>query len=117
MNGYFGYQGAMPKEAREQLAERLQEKILGQPLPQTIGGGVSMLGAGLAAGYAKRRAAFPPTPERGPSPRGLANYNAAGPAQGSNRFRELVANIGPWSREGLGRAAQFFNQGRNGGLY
>ncbi|WP_457661706.1 hypothetical protein [Sinorhizobium medicae] len=47
----------------------------------------------------------------------MRDYNAAGPAQGDNRFQDLVTAIGPWSREGLGRAAQFLNQGRNGGLY
>ncbi|MDK1377092.1 MULTISPECIES: hypothetical protein [unclassified Sinorhizobium] len=73
MIGFTGY-GAKP--TREELAKRLQAQIMGQPLPQTIGGGMGMLGAGLAANLAKRNAAFPTTPGGGqPSMMtGLANF-------------------------------------------
>lgn len=77
MNGYIGYQGYQPGgTTREQLAERLRAQLLGQPLPQTVGGGMGMLGAGLAAGFAKRNAAFPTAPG-GAKPSiatGLANF-------------------------------------------
>ncbi|MCM5689499.1 hypothetical protein [Sinorhizobium meliloti] len=80
MNGYGGYQGARPNETREQLAQRLQAQIMGQAIPQTIGGGMGMLGAGLAAGFAKRDAAFPTAPG-GAQPSmmtGLANFFTGG---------------------------------------
>ncbi|MDE4621742.1 hypothetical protein GOD03_11760 [Sinorhizobium medicae] len=80
MNGYGGYQGARPNETREQLAQRLQAQIMGQPLPQSLGGGMGMLGAGLAAGFAKRNAAFPTAPG-GAQPSmmtGLANFFTGG---------------------------------------
>ncbi len=80
MNGYGGYQGARPNETREQLAQRLQAQIMGQPLPQSLGGGMGMLGAGLAAGFAKRDAAFPTAPG-GAQPSmmtGLANFFTGG---------------------------------------
>ncbi|WP_234710623.1 hypothetical protein [Sinorhizobium arboris] len=64
MSGYTGYQGAKP-DSREELAKRLRAQILGQALPQTIGGGLGMLGAGLAAGFAKRNAVFPTAPGGG----------------------------------------------------
>lgn len=77
MNGYTGYQGVPASgDAREQLAARLRSQILGQPLPQTVGGGMGMLGAGLAAGFAKRNGAFPAVPG-GANPSlatGLANF-------------------------------------------
>ena len=77
MNGYAGYQGAQAGgDQREQLAARLRAQILGQPLPQTIGGGAGMLGAGIAAGLGKRNAAFPTAPG-GATPSfgtGLANF-------------------------------------------
>ncbi|MEY9328240.1 hypothetical protein [Sinorhizobium fredii] len=78
MNGYGGYQGAMPN--REEMAKRLQAQIMGQPLPQSLGGGMGMLGAGLAAGFAKRNAAFPTAPG-GAQPSmmtGLANFFTGG---------------------------------------
>ncbi|MEY9782268.1 hypothetical protein [Sinorhizobium fredii] len=78
MNGYGGYQGAMPN--REELAKRLQAQIMGQPLPQSLGGGMGMLGAGLAAGFAKRNAGFPTAPG-GAQPSmmtGLANFFSGG---------------------------------------
>ncbi|PDT82936.1 hypothetical protein [Sinorhizobium sp. BJ1] len=80
MNRYGGYQGAMPQATREELAKRLQAQIMGQPLPQTIGGGAGMLGAGLAAGFAKRNAAFPTAPGAvQPSMMtGLANFFTGG---------------------------------------
>ncbi|MDW9814926.1 hypothetical protein GOB25_07565 [Sinorhizobium meliloti] len=74
MMGYGGYQGTKP--SREELAKRLQAQIMGQQLPQSIGGGMGMLGAGLAAGLAKRNAAFPTAPG-GAQPSmmtGLANF-------------------------------------------
>ncbi|MQW35027.1 hypothetical protein [Sinorhizobium meliloti] len=80
MNGYGGHQGARPNETREQLAQRLQAQIMGQPLPQSLGGGMGMLGAGLAAGFAKRNAAFPTAPG-GAQPSmmtGLANFFTGG---------------------------------------
>jgi len=80
MNGYGGYQGARPNETRDQLAQRLQAQIMGQPLPQSLGGGMGMLGAGLAAGFAKRNAAFPTAPG-GAQPSmmtGLANFFTGG---------------------------------------
>ncbi|MDX0250299.1 hypothetical protein [Sinorhizobium meliloti] len=80
MNGYGGYQGARPNETREQLAQRLQAQIMGQAIPQSIGGGMGMLGAGLAAGFAKRNAAFPTAPG-GAQPSmmtGLANFFTGG---------------------------------------
>lgn len=77
MNGYTGYQGVQTSgNARAQLAARLRSQILGQSLPQTVGGGMGMLGAGLAAGFAKRGAAFPAAPG-GAQPSmmtGLANF-------------------------------------------
>lgn len=78
MIGYSGYQGT--KLTRDELAKRLQAQIMGQPLPQTIGGGAGMLGAGLAAGFAKRNAAFPTAPG-GAQPSlmtGLANFFTGG---------------------------------------
>ncbi|WP_085032304.1 hypothetical protein [Ensifer aridi] len=78
MNGYSGFRGSMP--TREELAKRLQAEIMGQPLPQTVGGGMGMLGAGLAAGFAKRNAAFPTAPG-GAQPSlmtGLANFFTGG---------------------------------------
>ncbi|WP_373413714.1 hypothetical protein [Ensifer aridi] len=78
MNGYGGYRGTMP--TREELAKQFQAQIMGQPLPQTIGGGAGMLGAGLAAGFAKRNAAFPTAPG-GAQPSlmtGLANFFTGG---------------------------------------
>ncbi|ASP50959.1 MULTISPECIES: hypothetical protein [Sinorhizobium] len=80
MNGYGGYQGARPNETREQLAQRLQAQIMGQAIPQSIGGGMGMLGTGLAAGFAKRNAAFPTAPG-GAQPSmmtGLANFFTGG---------------------------------------
>jgi hypothetical protein len=77
MMGYSGY-GAAP--TREELAKRLQAQIMGQPLPQTIGGGMGMFGAGLAAGLAKRKPAFPTAPG-GAQPSvmtGLANFFTGG---------------------------------------
>ncbi|MGZ2477983.1 hypothetical protein [Sinorhizobium medicae] len=80
MNGYGGYRGMMPNETREQLAQRLQTQIMGQALPQTIGGGMGMLGAGLAANFAKQNAAFPTAPGAAkPSlMTGLANFFTGG---------------------------------------
>ncbi|MDW9908866.1 hypothetical protein GOB14_11810 [Sinorhizobium meliloti] len=80
MMGYNGYRGAMPNETREQLAQRLQAQIMGQALPQTIGGGMGMLGAGLAANFAKQNAAFPTAPGAAqPSlMTGLANFFTGG---------------------------------------
>lgn len=78
MTGYSGYQGK--RLTRDELAKRLQAQIMGQPLPQTIGGGAGMLGAGLAAGFAKRNAAFPTAPG-GAQPSlmtGLANFFTGG---------------------------------------
>ncbi|KKA13720.1 hypothetical protein VP03_12320 [Sinorhizobium meliloti] len=77
MMGYTGY-GAAP--TREELAKRLQAQIMGQALPQTIGGGMGMLGAGLAAGFAKQNAAFPTAPGAAkPSlMTGLANFFTGG---------------------------------------
>lgn len=81
MNGYIGYQGAQPAgSSREQLAERLRAQILGQPLPQNIGGGMGMLGAGLAAGFTKQNTQFPAAPG-GAKPSfatGLANFFTRG---------------------------------------
>lgn len=78
MNGYTGYQGALASAGgdREQLAARLRAQILGQPMPQTVGGGMGMLGAGLAAGFAKRNAAFPTAPggAQASMMTGLANF-------------------------------------------
>lgn len=73
MMGYTGY-GAAP--TREELAKRLQAQIMGQALPQTIGGGMGMLVAGLAANFAKQNAAFPIAPGAAkPSlMTGLANF-------------------------------------------
>ncbi|QRY69170.1 hypothetical protein JVX98_13195 [Ensifer sp. PDNC004] len=80
MNGYTGYQGVQAGGGqREQLAARLRSQILGQPLPQTIGGGAGMLGAGIAAGLANRNATFPTAPG-GAKPSfatGLANFFSA----------------------------------------
>lgn len=77
MMGYTGY-GAAP--TREELAKRLQAQIMGQALPQTIGGGMGMLGAGLAANFAKQSAAFPTAPGAAkPSlMTGLANFFTGG---------------------------------------
>ncbi|MDW9786791.1 hypothetical protein GOB29_19630 [Sinorhizobium meliloti] len=77
MMGYTGY-GAAP--TREELAKRLQAQIMGQALPQTIGGGMGMLGAGLAANFAKQNAAFPTAPGTAkPSlMTGLANFFTGG---------------------------------------
>ncbi|ASP92473.1 MULTISPECIES: hypothetical protein [Sinorhizobium] len=77
MMGYTGY-GAAP--TREELAKRLQAQIMGQALPQTIGGGMGMLGAGLAANFAKQNAAFPTAPGAAkPSlMTGLANFFTGG---------------------------------------
>ncbi len=78
MTGYGGYQGT--KLTREEMAKRLQAQIMGQALPQTIGGGIGMLGAGLAAGLARRNAAFPTAPGAAqPSiTTGLANFFTGG---------------------------------------
>ncbi|WP_322884018.1 hypothetical protein U8C35_17215 [Sinorhizobium medicae] len=80
MMGYTGYRGSMPNETREQLAQRLQAQIMGQALPQTIGGGMGMLGAGLAANFANQNAAFPTAPGAAqPSMMtGLANFFTGG---------------------------------------
>ncbi|RVH37670.1 hypothetical protein [Sinorhizobium meliloti] len=77
MMGYTGY-GAAP--TREELAKRLQAQIMGQALPQTIGGGMGMLGAGLVANFAKQNAAFPTAPGAAqPSVMtGLANFFTGG---------------------------------------
>ncbi|WP_037460663.1 hypothetical protein [Sinorhizobium fredii] len=78
MIGYSGYQGTKP--TREELAKRLQAQIMGQPLPQSIGGGMGMFGSGLAAALAKRSAAFPTAPG-GAQPSmmtGLANFFTGG---------------------------------------
>ncbi|RVI61845.1 hypothetical protein [Sinorhizobium meliloti] len=77
MMGYTGY-GAAP--TREELAKRLQAQIMDQALPQTIGGGMGMLGAGLAANFAKQNAAFPTAPGAAkPSlMTGLANFFTGG---------------------------------------
>ncbi|MDX0281744.1 hypothetical protein GOC36_16550 [Sinorhizobium meliloti] len=77
MMGYTGY-GAAP--TREELAKRLQAQIVGQALPQTIGGGMGMLAAGLAANFAKQNAAFPTAPGAAkPSlMTGLANFFTGG---------------------------------------
>jgi len=77
MMGYTGY-GAAP--TREELAKRLLAQIMGQALPQTIGGGMGMLGAGLAANFAKQNAAFPTAPGAAkPSlMTGLANFFTGG---------------------------------------
>ncbi|PDT47442.1 hypothetical protein CO661_11915 [Sinorhizobium fredii] len=80
MMGYGGYQGTSAMPTREEMAKRLQAQIMGQPLPQSIGGGAGMLGAGLAAGFAKRNAAFPTAPG-GAQPSlmtGLANFFTGG---------------------------------------
>ncbi|MCA1403695.1 hypothetical protein I6F26_03645 [Ensifer sp. IC3342] len=72
----IGYTGYSAKPTREELAKRLQAQIMGQPLPQTIGGGMGMLGAGMAANLANRNAAFPTAPGSAqPSmTTGLANF-------------------------------------------
>ncbi|VTZ61768.1 hypothetical protein [Sinorhizobium medicae] len=78
MMGYGGYQGT--KLTREEVAKRLQAQIMGQALPKTIGGGMGMLGAGLAANFAKQNAAFPTAPGAAqPSlMTGLANFFTGG---------------------------------------
>ncbi|WP_234837709.1 hypothetical protein [Sinorhizobium meliloti] len=79
LSGYGGYQGATGN-SRDQLAEKLRAQILGQPMPQTIGGGMGMLGAGIASGITNRNAAFPTAPG-GAKPSmmtGLANFFTGG---------------------------------------
>ncbi|KQX21180.1 hypothetical protein ASD01_29595 [Ensifer sp. Root423] len=65
---------------RQQLAEQLQAKIMGQPMPQNTAEGVGALMTGIAAGAAKRNAAFPVAPGGGKtSPlTGLANFFTMG---------------------------------------
>lgn len=65
---------------RQKLAEELQARIMGQPMPQNATAGVGALMTGIAAGAAKRNAAFPTAPGGAtPSPfTGLANFFTMG---------------------------------------
>lgn len=86
---YAGMKRPDTTQSRQQLAEQLQARILGQPMPQNTAEGVGALMTGIAAGAAKRNAAFPIAP------------TAPGGAK-------------PSALTGL---ANFFTMGRNGGLY
>ncbi|WP_246807064.1 hypothetical protein [Ensifer sp. ENS05] len=83
MNNPFAFYAGMARPAnqnRQQLAEQLQAKIMGQPMPQTTAEGVGALMTGIAAGAAKRGAAFPSAPG-GAKPSaltGLANFFSMG---------------------------------------
>lgn len=77
-NFYPGQQPDMQR--RQQLMQQFRNQILGQPLPQTVGGGLNMLGAGIAENFANRNAAFPSAPG-GAKPSfatGLANFFTGG---------------------------------------
>ncbi|MGT2444470.1 hypothetical protein ACU4I5_18600 [Ensifer adhaerens] len=84
MNNPFSFYAGMARPAaaqnRQQLAEQLQAKIMGQPMPQNTAEGVGALMTGIAAGAAKRNAAFPVAPG-GAKPSaltGLSNFFTMG---------------------------------------
>lgn len=84
MNNPFSFYAGMRKpdatQNRQQLAEQLQAKIMGQPMPQNTAEGVGALMTGIAAGAARRNAAFPVAPGGAkPAPlAGLANFFTMG---------------------------------------
>ncbi|WP_376742365.1 hypothetical protein [Ensifer canadensis] len=77
---YAGLQKPDTTQNRQKLAEQLQAKIMGQPMPQNMAEGAGALMNGVAAGMAKRNAAFPVAPGGAkPSPlTGLANFFSMG---------------------------------------
>lgn len=84
MNNPFAFYAGMARpvttQSRQKLAEELQAKIMGQPMPQNATAGVGALMTGIAAGAAKRSAAFPAAPG-GAKPStltGLANFFTMG---------------------------------------
>lgn len=84
MNNPFSFYAGMRQpdttQNRQRLAEQLQAKIMGQPMPQTTAEGIGAVMNGLAAGAAKRNAAFPVAPGGAkPAPfAGLANFFTMG---------------------------------------
>ncbi|NRQ13465.1 hypothetical protein [Ensifer sesbaniae] len=90
MSNPFSFYAGMRKpdttQNRQQLAEQLQAKIMGQPMPQNTAEGIGALMTGIAAGAAKRNAAFPVAPG-GAKPSaltGLANFFTMGRNGGLN---------------------------------
>ncbi|WP_291163917.1 hypothetical protein [Ensifer sp. SSB1] len=84
MNNPFAFYAGMARpdttQNRQKLADELQAKIMGQPMPQNTTEGVGALMTGFAAGAAKRSAAFPVAPGGAkPAPfAGLANFFTMG---------------------------------------
>ena len=77
---YAGLQKPDTSQNRQKLAEQLQAKIMGQAPPQNTAEGAGALMNGVAAGMAKRNAAFPVAPG-GAKPSGLtglANFFTMG---------------------------------------
>ncbi|OOG65847.1 hypothetical protein BLJAPNOD_02374 [Ensifer sp. M14] len=77
---YTGLQKPDTTQNRQKLAEQRQAMIMGQPMPQNVADGAGALTIVVAAGMAKRNAAFPVTPGAAqPSAlNGLANFLTMG---------------------------------------